>query len=398
MNKLKEIERLRGIAVLMVLWQHMRWVRDLAPGYLRQGGSGVDLFFVISGFVVTRSLLRMLPVDRPGQSALERLDAARPALQAFFLRRLHRIGPMALLWALVPLLLGTFWARTNAFGNTTTLAHEVLAIVTLQYNYALAYGNGGKLAYYWSLAVEEHFYLLLPFILVFCSSAGRRMAALLAGIALVVFFLRPYLTFDGPSEWAWAYRGFVSHRKFDFLFAGALLSLMVEQGWLTSWGAMSRAVAAPLTVLLAFVLMVSEAVLPGAEFWNGGQVVLWAVSAVLVLLASFDRGLVFALPGLSHALEWVGSRSYGLYLIHYPMNWVLEDLSGRADAPGWLKQAFAAPWVHTAMLMAVSFTVAELCYRYLEQPLIRRGHRVTAPLLVRAEPPAELPTVAVKSA
>jgi peptidoglycan/LPS O-acetylase OafA/YrhL len=93
--KLREIQRLRGVAILMVLMHHAPFKEAILPSWLRETWSGVDLFFVISGFVVTRTLLPELP-DTPGQPFVASLGARRGVLQAFYARRLYRLLPMVL--------------------------------------------------------------------------------------------------------------------------------------------------------------------------------------------------------------------------------------------------------------------------------------------------------------
>jgi peptidoglycan/LPS O-acetylase OafA/YrhL len=383
--KNQEIERLRACAVLLVVMQHSGKFKDaVLHEMLRQGGPGVDLFFVISGYVVTASFLKLLPSFAETSTWIERIDRSRTALYAFFMRRLHRIGPMMLLWALIPLMLAKYYNTSNAFGSFTGVLKEVFAILTLQYNYAFAYGNGGQLSYYWSLAVEEHFYLLLPFLLIIFDKPTKRFGIVLFGIALVVFFTRPYLTFDGPGEWGFAYRGFVSHRKFDALFAGVLLYLVRQRGWLASFGKMNRITAWMITLFCLISIMAIQGILPDKQFWNGGQVVLWALAAILVMVASFERNWVLGLPGLSQLLEWVGARSYGIYLIHVTLSRTLDELYHHTgyNGPPIFREWYDHPKRWFLMVLVLTFALAELCYRLVEKPLIARGMRLTKPAAV----------------
>jgi peptidoglycan/LPS O-acetylase OafA/YrhL len=372
--RLREIERLRAFAILMVMVQHLGKLRATFHPWFREGGPGVDLFFVISGFVVTRSLLGLLPRFSPEQGPLARIDAARPALQTFLLRRVFRILPMAALWCFIPLLLSLTFNEANGYGPPQQILRETFAVLTLCYNYAVAYGIGNRLGYYWSLSSEEQFYLLMPLVLVLAGTAARRMAVLVAGIALSVLVLRPLIAFDGPPEWAWAWRGFVGHRRLDGLLAGALLCLLREQGWLAAWGRMPRLLAAGISAFCLLCIYTIQGIMPSAFFFGAGQLVLAILCSVVVLLASFDRKVVLQVPGLSPLLEWLGARSYGMYLIHSPV-WTLHELRYHPglELPAWYGAAFEQPWAWTAMVVAATVLLSDVCHRLIERPLIAQG-------------------------
>jgi peptidoglycan/LPS O-acetylase OafA/YrhL len=378
-----EIERLRAVAILLVVLDDLAHLKRFLPDSLQKTGTGVDLFLVILGFVATQSLLRMLPA-LPGESNLvERVERSRPALAAFFSRRLHRVVPMALLWALIPLALAKWAGFGELFGKPLNVLKEVFAVLTLEYNYAYAYGIGDRLSSYWSLMVAAHFYLLLPFLLVLCRTAAQRMATMAVGIACVVFVLRPYLPFDGAQELAWAYRAFTTPHKLDALFAGALLCLLRQDGWFESFGNL-RVGWAWLLVLLGIAgITTIQSVLPEKQFWSGGQIVLWTLSASLVLLASFERNLVLGVPIFKRVLEWLGTRSFGVFLIHNQVQRGLDALIRWLDmeCPLWLHDFMQHPLGEMLAVLLVTFALAELCYQLIEQPLAARGRRVTEPLL-----------------
>jgi peptidoglycan/LPS O-acetylase OafA/YrhL len=375
-----EIERLRAWAILLVLVQHMPVLKAVLPAAFRAGGTGVDLFFVISGYVVSRSLLGTLTPLPERMPLLERIDRARPALAAFLSRRIHRILPMALLWAVIPLVLSFALNTSGVFGDAREVAGEVFAILSLQYNYAMTAGNGLHLAWYWSLAVEEHFYLLLPLFMVVFATASRRIVAAAAGIAIVAFLLRPFSIYGGPPELAWTWN-FVSHRNFDYLFAGVLLHLLREQGYLEIFRAMPRGWALALTQGALLGIWLDQGLMPPTHFFGAGQLSLEAFAAVAVLEATFERNVVLPIPGLTRALEWLGSRSYGVYLIHQNVLHLGTELLARRGTPPIFAQVWQNTGANVLIVTGVTFGLAELCFRLLERPLIARGHRITAALL-----------------
>jgi peptidoglycan/LPS O-acetylase OafA/YrhL len=370
-----EIERLRAAAISLVLLQHLPRLREALPPMLREGTAGVQLFFVISGYVVAGSLLKTLPSGGLALPLLERFRVARPALAAFMIRRVHRIAPMALLWALIPMALEALRGGAEAGAHLKEMLAEFFAIVTLQYNYAAAYGLGRHLGYYWSLAVEEHFYLLLPLMMVACASAERRILAMLAGIALVVCVLRPFIPFDGPADWAWAWN-FASHRNFDFLFAGVLIYLLREQGFLKAVGTLSRPWALLIAQSSLVAIWLTQGVLPQDYFVRMGQLALLGLAVIVVLLAGFEQEWVLPIPGLRRAFEWLGARSYGLYLIHPNVFHIDGVLASHPTWPSSLKRIWFSPWGQTITVLLIGCAVAEVCYRLIEKPLIARGHRI----------------------
>jgi len=224
--KNREIEGLRGWAILTVLIAHFESVRHVLFGSMNfYGASGVDVFFVISGFVITRSLLRLLPDYGPGDSITARLTRSLPAFRVFFYRRFFRIVPMALLWSFPALMLvGLFQGNPFESVYSSSLS-QTLAVLTLQFNYRLLYWGNVELSHYWSLMVEEHFYLLFPWLLVLIPSTRGRIRAMYFGIVLVAVVVRSLPPWKGiPQSNAASYWHYASHTNFDFLLWGALLS------------------------------------------------------------------------------------------------------------------------------------------------------------------------------
>src|SRR5580698_3292556 len=132
--RLREIERLRAMAILMVMVVHWDTFQKLLPDVADHSWSGVDLFFVISGFVVTLSLVRLLPPVEEQSSFLGAFDVARPAIKTFYIRRFFRIMPVALVVALgIRVLTGVFPAQ---FGSSGDWLKEFIAFFGGIYNYA----------------------------------------------------------------------------------------------------------------------------------------------------------------------------------------------------------------------------------------------------------------------
>ena len=350
MARIADIERLRGVAVAMVLVHHAaRFVPgETARALSAAGWSGVDLFFVISGFVVGASLLRSLP---EGPTPAVRLRAAGPWLLAFAKRRAWRLWPLAwgtagLAWLLAVTLGGEF-------GTGPQLAREAVAVVTCTYNFFALDHAGERLAWYWSLGVEEQFYAALPLLLLLTRTRRWHLRLAAAGVLLPVL-LRPWEVPSAPGAFeAWRYPPWA---RADALFAGVLLAAW--QHGRPSTAAPRPGVVGATSWLLATAVFLLPAAGPFEWALGGGATVLTLLSFLLVALASRNQGDV--LPGAAGLLEWFGARSYALYLLH-PLA-LRAVLRLELPAAGTL-----------AAFTALSVAVAALAHRYVERPLLHRG-------------------------
>jgi peptidoglycan/LPS O-acetylase OafA/YrhL len=373
--KLREIERLRGVAILMVIVVHTAsTVAMFLPPVARTSWSGVDLFFVISGYVVTLSLLRLLPSMDGAATFLDAYDLAKPALKTFYIRRFFRIMPAALAVMLVNrVLTGIFPVD---FGSVGSWWGEFLSFFGGIYNYAIPFHKNYKLGQYWSLSVEEHFYLFLPLLFTVFRTTNRRLGAAL-GVALFSIACRALLTTPAQGiENADFYERFASHLRFDSLMAGVALALVADR-------VKTKAVMPPR--LMRFLIMPAVVALvwclPGAApayvMSHVGLVALWVLSAVLVFYASQDRGYVLSFPVVGRFLEYVGARSYALYLVHVSVTH-LENAE-RTPWPAYAKlipNEGERPWKYSLVLLVGCFVAAEVLYRVVEQPFMRMGRRV----------------------
>lgn len=373
--KLKEIERLRAFAALLVLCVHWPPLQKFLPAMLHDPWSGVDLFFVISGFVVTLSLVRLLPPLEGEHSFIDGFDLARPGLKTFYVRRFFRIMPAALTVALfVRLMTGIFPVE---FGTRQEWLKEFLAFFGGVYNYMFAFGGGPwQLNVYWSLSVEEHFYLLLPVLFLVFRTTNRRLGAA-AGVALCSILSRAILHPADKTLVATSEDMYCSHNRFDSLMAGVALALVL--GHLKSAApalmpkGLMRWVVLPMALLLIACL---PAAAPVYVMHHGGFIALWMLSGLLVAYASLDRGYVLWLPGLGRAFELLGARSYAIYLLH-PVTLRLET-GARSLWPKYAELApdSEQPWTRLLVLFAGTLVAAELVHRVVEKPCIALGRRI----------------------
>ncbi len=342
------LDGLRGVAVIGVLAFH--------AGHLRGGFLGVDLFFVLSGFLITSLLL----VERDG--------TGRIALGGFWARRARR---------LLPALFAVVAASTvvmRVIGRPDELdrfAREALASLFYVANwqqlwagsdYWALFDSPSPLEHLWSLAIEEQFYVAWPLVVVALLALGRgrrRVLAAISGLGLVGSVALLNVLGDAANGTTRAYYG-TDTRAASILF-GALLA-MVTAGRRRESGRTESAVAAaavPAVFGIAALWIVADGIDPWLYDWglplHGALVAL--VIAAVVGPASGVIGRLLCLRPMRAA----GDISYGLYLWHWPVYVVLD-----ADRTG------TSGWGLTALRVAVSLAISIVSYHYLEQP-IRRG-------------------------
>lgn len=351
------LDGLRAIAVIVVLLFH------LTPGYAIGGYLGVDIFFVVSGFIITRLLLT------------EHLTTGGIRLGAFWVRRARRLLP-----ALVLLLLVISTAALALGGDVLVgLGGQLASSLTFSSNWYFIVTGSDYFAHtapelfrnLWSLAVEEQFYLLWPVVLMFVVlrlSRGGRMALLATLTAASALAMGLLLVPGSPTS---VYYGTGTH-AFG-LTLGALLAVG-SRSWPTRALEWRRGVRVGLGAAggaaLAGLLVLS-AIMPGEADWTyrGG---LFAVAVLTsVLIAAFlVPGSLLARTVDAQPLRWIGERSYGIYLWHWPVFVLLA-----AALPAWIADAGLA-WVLGGAAALITFGAAALSFRFVETPIRRDGFRV----------------------
>ena len=377
-RRIDDIELLRGVAVIFVLIEHTRinlvtWKSDALTHLYAYFGfwTGVDLFFAISGFVIARSLLPSLEECRDDLAFFN-------TTIAFWVRRAWRLLPSAWLWLAFLVVASVAFNRSGAFRPFHDNVEGAVAAVFDLANIWVAEGLGhhefGASFPYWSLSLEEQFYLLLP-VAVFLF---RRNLVPLIAAAVVLQIVYP------RSQIAMA----VVLRT-DALLLGVLIAIwsahpsykLFEPTGLARNALMRFAMLGLLLVLLAALGSDQLAVSPQRV----GVVAL--VSAALVLIASYDRDYLMRKGPLKRLLLWAGSRSYALYLVHIPAFFLTREIWFRLSPPDtvfggrfWLR------YLVTAAILLVLF--AELNFRLVETPLRRRGARIAERLRRRVVAPS----------
>ncbi|WP_460801311.1 acyltransferase family protein [Microbacterium sp. GXF6406] len=362
------LDGLRALAVVLVLVYH------LFPGSPLHGGFvGVDVFFVISGFLITSLLLRPSRAGALG---------SRRRLVDFWRRRARRLLP-----ALAVVVTVCATAAWVIGGDVLVgMGRQVLGSATFSYNWlAIADGSDYFAATapelfrnFWSLAVEEQFYLvwplLLPLILLIPGRWSRIALVLLLGAGSAVWMA----ALAAGGDVTRAYFGTDSH-AFGILLGIALAFVMTGVPD-RPWKRTRKARAGSLLVGLAGVGLIVLAALrpetPDAATFPGALLTASAGSA-LAIVAGIWPGSWFGRGMDAAPLKWIGDRSYGIYLWHWPVL-VLVLVATRGFGP-----EGGVPPLAGAAALVISLIAAELSYRYVEQPLRRHGFRRSFRILRR---------------
>ena len=337
------LDGLRALAVIAVLIYHGR------TSWLPGGFLGVEVFFVISGFIITRSLLT------------EWQERGRINLGAFWLRRARRLLP-AVFMVIAATMTYALAFQPDAVASLRNDALSALIYVTNWHlimggqSYFDSFARPSMLRHLWSLAVEEQFYLIWPPVLFVGLSTIRRWGVFsLVVVGAAASAIGMALIYSSSGDITRIYYG--TDTRAAGLLAGAALAFL-PSGRRTGSGYVSR-------WLLALLGVASLTGLVAAAFWlDAGQTWLYeggflavALTTCIAIVAATHTNLFSRVLG-ARPLRWVGLRSYGIYLWHWPIYMLI-----------WPDQPTVLQWFG---LTAVVFVVAALSYALVEQP-VRQG-------------------------
>jgi peptidoglycan/LPS O-acetylase OafA/YrhL len=370
-GRIDDIELLRGVAILFVLVEHARvnlypwiWGRETHLYYYFGFWNGVDLFFAISGFVIARSLLPTLQATKTSAEFLN-------ATIAFWVRRVWRLLPSAWLWLAVIMIAALFFNRSHAFESFTANFEAAIAAVLDVANFRTIivyshYETGAPFPY-WSLSLEEQFYLLLPLV-VFLSRRWLPYVLIFAVLAQL---------FVNRSTSVEYLHLLMNQTRSDALCLGVLIAIWSRHPSYKLFEPVGlrkhRALRIATLMFLAFVMAAAGSGYLHIVTFQVGLVAL--ISAVMVLIASYDQDYLCPKGIFKRIMLWIGSRSYGLYLIHIPAYFMTREIWFRIQPAGTaFTGIYFLRFTVTAVLLLVTLT--ELNYRFIETPFRRRGARI----------------------
>lgn len=369
-KRIPELDGLRGLAIFIVILCH--YIGDTPHGarhtwpsrlgsFLGQGTVGVDLFFVLSGFLIGGILL--------GSKTSPRY------YRTFYFRRFHRIIPIyygyltlfAAIWIITTKLGGEsfrpstpFWTYFFFLQNYVLRSNPIQAIWLVQL---------------WSLAVEEQFYLVAPPLVK--NLDVKILAWLMAAIIPICLLLRFVLAITYGADhnyWGIYAAYFWTPCRADDLALGVLVAIVWTIPAAKQW--------VHLNVRFFYgALATSGALIACLEYWllkpnsfvaaTYGRTLIGLFFVLLMIVLLIDRGSLLARIFRIGALKELGKISYCVYIIHFGIDWTVFKLV-RNDIPRF--DSWASIGI-TIMALAVTIVVAEISWHFFEHPLIRRGHR-----------------------
>ena len=376
-----DLDKLRAVAVLMTMIVHFPRLKAYIP--FLDPWSGVDLFFAISGFIVATTFTASMPGGM--DQGKERQFAPQVIYTlAFFCRRFFRLTP-----AIVTVLFAYFTAgyllEGADFFSGFSPAKEVFAIFTYQYNLFAAATGGGKLIWHWSLSAEEQFYMIFPFFMFLVPKSKHRIIVILVLLALVTLVVRPFgLLLFRAGPWLTSQDLGVAtvlpHYRSDAILYGLLLFSLSGFSWYPLIKIQVLAHSRCLATAVSAVLILILAYAPGLCYsYNATMVTVSLVSFVLVWLASYNSNVILPLklPYWDQSLAWIGTRSYGLYLLNVPTNLTMKSAFEKLALRG-IDLPYA---VRFPLTLVMFMLLAELVYRCIEQPFLRMGGRYAKSIL-----------------
>ena len=305
----RDIQGLRAVAVLLVILDHAQ-VSGFGGGFI-----GVDVFFVISGFVITGLLLRM-----PEKNLLENL-------KTFYSRRILRIVPAATLLIIVTMFAAFFILRDNfneqllTDAKWATLFSANFRLIETSADYFIAGIDQSLLTHFWSLAVEEQFYFVYPLIIFSISYLGQQNKLrniqffLIASVSISAFWSFTYTSTNAIAAY------YSPLTRFWELALGGLVACIPS-----AWAEKTKRFNGLISIFSMFVLaygvtnLSESSSFPGVNAWipcGATALIIWSGSKQL------GRGPVHWLSG--KVLTYIGDISYSLYLWHFP--WLLLSAS-----------------------------------------------------------------------
>ena len=360
---LPALDGVRGLAILMVLVLHFvgnmiptNWIEHAIVGVTNYGSYGVDLFFILSGFLITGILF----------------DARNEPhyFRNFYMRRVLRIFPLyygvlALVFIVAPLI-PLFQGKTLDYlvdRQAWAWLYGVNVYIAIQGEWAFSY-----LEHLWSLCVEEHFYFVWPLVVLLLARWPRTLITVSLAIALGAMLARVTGSLMGLSWWT---TYVLTPFRLDGLALGAFLAVMMRQP-----GGLERLVRAlPRVAIAACVLVAVTFVWTRLVSRHGMELVLPVRAALLqILLACL---LVWALVAPKWTatsrffgarwLMFLGTYSYGLYVYHHFISYYLTTNRTELALAEWLGSHGAAIALQATLGAAASLAIAYVSYEFFEK-------------------------------
>jgi peptidoglycan/LPS O-acetylase OafA/YrhL len=340
------LDGLRGVAITLVLLDHIFFllgVRSPLPGAVL----GVDLFFVLSGFLITSLLLS------------EQLVHRTVRFGSFYARRAVRLLPPLYVMLLAHLVYSQ--ATHDPANPLRTELHTIRDAVLYVSNWSWKWDReeASGLGHLWSLAIEEQFYLAWPVVVVLFLGVRRNLTAVTATLLALIaaVFVRRLRLHDQGMGWILIYLR--TDTRADSLLVGALLAQLRVRRRTPTRGAPVLAWIGTLGFLV--FLRIGD---PTAPFLNRGGYLVVAVSAALIVMGVADGRWVGAKALARAPLRGLGRISYGLYLWHMPVFFAVARYGVHSPR-----------WERLLVGLAITFAATLASWKFVEQPVLRLRRR-----------------------
>ena len=342
-----QLDGLRGFAVVLVVIYHSGYLTaGWGPRPLPGGFIGVDLFFALSGFLITAGLLSQL--ERKGG-----IDFGE-----FWSRRIRRLVP-ALVFAVVGVigLLAIVGTKLDVETVRNSVAGSLLFVSNWQQ--AAGWRFQFELSHTWSLAVEAQFYLVWPLVLIAMSALRipRKVFAAIVAATVIAVAVHRWTMWSGKAHFLALY--IRTDTRADVILLGCLAAMAVSWGWLDA--AAGRRLRAPAVVALGLILFVALDFETGdSRLYHGWFSIVAVSAATLVVAAVLDPDWGLHRWWRQRWLIGIGKRSYSLYLWHVPIFLVVAEHLG--DRPVWLRLLVGV--IPVAAITELSYRLVENRYRH----------------------------------
>jgi peptidoglycan/LPS O-acetylase OafA/YrhL len=349
------LDGLRAVAVLLVMFFHLQLFGSFAGGSI-----GVDIFFVLSGFLITTLLIG------------EYEKTTKINFGAFYARRALRLLPALFTVIVVAVLLVTLVQELHPLKYETLTGLPFVVLFLGNWAKVFDFNSLGILGHTWSLGIEEQFYLIWPLLFALLAARRRRehVAIVLTALAVFVMAYRFLLVSLGLNAQSLYFR---ADAHCDGLLIGCALAFWLASGKMATptIGRISRWATVP---ALLIILIISEFVNDG----NRGQfrfMLQYGIAlSVLCAAALIANQVTSPQPELSSILKapivvWIGRRSYGLYLWHFVVYRAVGSLYHQRHLTNTNLMA------ENALKLGICFVAAAISYKVIETPALRLKRR-----------------------
>ena len=339
-----DIQFLRGIAVLYVVFYHS------GLGFLPQGFLGVDIFFVLSGFLITKLIL-------------EQIEQNKFSFSNFYQRRVNRLLPALYVTLILTSLLSILFLTSSQLQD---FSYQLIGAVTFSANMVLptqtgyfdAAAEGKPLLHIWSLSLEEQYYFLLPLVL-FLTPKGRRIVVLIACLIASIYMCFSWSNATEQSApFLWRFSDVSKYEWSFYLLPTRAWELLA--GSVTAWLYLNKHIVVNrLTKIVCLSIILTLGYLQITHSHPSIEALIIVCCTAVILLGD-DKWL--SQNFINKMIIKVGDWSYSIYLIHWPL-----------FAFSYLAYVGQPPLLASCSIIILSIFLGQIQYKYVETPFRHKG-------------------------